>query len=372
MGAIENLFWLSFLIMVIIGFTNYIIPFLLKGNIVFGSRFPNEIAAHPETEILKRNFKHVYLSIIIPFLIAFGLLSYNSSGSLNFPIGIFTEVLLSLIIYVVYNKKAKELKNELLNHENIKPAKELLSVDTKFRDGKFLVSIWWFLPSLIIIVLNILVLFLDYNKIPAKIIMHYNLQGAATETTDKSYLHVMLIPLISISLLCMFIAIYFSIKTSRQQIDSNRPETSMLRDRHFRLIWSDYSVILCTLLVTWMLFVSLNMNRLFIIPENIFKNFNIAIPLLILLSAVTLAVKTGQSGSRLKLKINETAKGINNVDDDSYWKLGMFYYNPHDPSIWVPKRFGVGWTINFGRPAGFAIIIALAAFVIIVKFILKK
>jgi uncharacterized membrane protein len=39
-------------------------------------------------------------------------------------------------------------------------------------------------------------------------------------------------------------------------------------------------------------------------------------------------------------------------DDDSYWKAGLFYVNPDDPAIMVPKRLGIGWTINFGRPAG--------------------
>jgi uncharacterized membrane protein len=35
---------------------------------------------------------------------------------------------------------------------------------------------------------------------------------------------------------------------------------------------------------------------------------------------------------------------------DSAWRLGLFYFNPADPAILVPKRFGFGWTLNFGRP----------------------
>jgi uncharacterized membrane protein len=34
---------------------------------------------------------------------------------------------------------------------------------------------------------------------------------------------------------------------------------------------------------------------------------------------------------------------------DHCWKLGMFYYNPDDPSFIVEKRFGIGWTWNFGN-----------------------
>ncbi len=34
---------------------------------------------------------------------------------------------------------------------------------------------------------------------------------------------------------------------------------------------------------------------------------------------------------------------------DNYWKAGMFYYNPDDPSIFVAKRVGIGYTLNFAN-----------------------
>lgn len=37
-------------------------------------------------------------------------------------------------------------------------------------------------------------------------------------------------------------------------------------------------------------------------------------------------------------------------DDDRYWYGGFFYNNPDDPALLVPKRFGLGWTLNFGHP----------------------
>src|SRR5579863_6304983 len=39
-------------------------------------------------------------------------------------------------------------------------------------------------------------------------------------------------------------------------------------------------------------------------------------------------------------------------DDDRYWYGGFFYNNPDDPAIFVPKRYGLGWTVNFGHPLG--------------------
>ncbi len=48
-------------------------------------------------------------------------------------------------------------------------------------------------------------------------------------------------------------------------------------------------------------------------------------------------------------------------DDDRYWYGGIFYNNPDDPAVFVPRRYGFGWTINFGNPRGrlFMIVILL-------------
>jgi uncharacterized membrane protein len=30
----------------------------------------------------------------------------------------------------------------------------------------------------------------------------------------------------------------------------------------------------------------------------------------------------------------------------------LTYNNPDDPTVFVPKRYGIGWTVNFGQPLG--------------------
>ncbi|MEZ0164946.1 DUF5808 domain-containing protein [Kineococcus sp. LSe6-4] len=39
-------------------------------------------------------------------------------------------------------------------------------------------------------------------------------------------------------------------------------------------------------------------------------------------------------------------------DDDRHWRGGLLYVNREDPALLVPKRVGVGWTLNVGHPAG--------------------
>jgi uncharacterized membrane protein len=44
-----------------------------------------------------------------------------------------------------------------------------------------------------------------------------------------------------------------------------------------------------------------------------------------------------------------------------HWKLGVLYHNPENPSLWVPKRFGLGWTLNFANPLSWVVLASIAA-----------
>ncbi|MDX5709234.1 DUF5808 domain-containing protein, partial [Clostridioides difficile] len=57
---------------------------------------------------------------------------------------------------------------------------------------------------------------------------------------------------------------------------------------------------------------------------------------------------------------------------EKYWIAGIMYNNPNDPSLMVNKRFGIGWTINFGNPLGKILYIAIALLLIFSLFSLIK
>ncbi len=52
-------------------------------------------------------------------------------------------------------------------------------------------------------------------------------------------------------------------------------------------------------------------------------------------------------------------------DDERYWYGGVFYNNPDDPALFVPKRFGLGWTMNFGHPQSRLVLIGIALLVLL-------
>jgi uncharacterized membrane protein len=52
-------------------------------------------------------------------------------------------------------------------------------------------------------------------------------------------------------------------------------------------------------------------------------------------------------------------------EDDRYWLGGLIYYNPGDPEPFIPKRFGLGWTVNFGHPLGKVLLVVLIGMVLL-------
>ena len=54
---------------------------------------------------------------------------------------------------------------------------------------------------------------------------------------------------------------------------------------------------------------------------------------------------------------------------DEGWK-GIFYSNPEDPALLVPKQFDIGWPLNFGNPWSW-VVLALIHFAVALPFILS-
>ena len=81
----------------------------------------------------------------------------------------------------------------------------------------------------------------------------------------------------------------------------------------------------------------------------------------------------GQAGSRLLRRM--TASSALDYDDDERWHLGVFYVDREDPSVVVPRRFGVGWAMNWGNPRSWGLVAllvaAVAAFVAVVEVLLR-
>jgi uncharacterized membrane protein len=76
------------------------------------------------------------------------------------------------------------------------------------------------------------------------------------------------------------------------------------------------------------------------------------------LVVILVLARLGQGGSRLaaaEKSSTASAVAVGDRTPDRYWKLGVFYFNPDDSAIFVEKRFGLGYSLNFARPTTWGI-----------------
>jgi uncharacterized membrane protein len=96
----------------------------------------------------------------------------------------------------------------------------------------------------------------------------------------------------------------------------------------------------------------------------------IALVVFALAGSVYIALKYGQGGSRLEKSAADRPL-TDGLADNRMWVLGMFYVNREDPSLFVERRFGFGYTINFGNPKAVALLVGFLGLIILIAVIAR-
>jgi uncharacterized membrane protein len=95
-------------------------------------------------------------------------------------------------------------------------------------------------------------------------------------------------------------------------------------------------------------------------PEGLVVALFLLAPVLALVAIVVLA-HLGQGGVRMnggkEAGSGEASAPVGDRTRDSCWKLGIFYFNRDDSAALVERRFGLGYTLNFARPAAWVIVL---------------
>ncbi len=355
-----------------------ITPFLTRKTQSFGIAIPEEVHSYPEIKKLRNNYRSKMLvtgGIISMAVLTAIILKPSDEIFMLIPASMLVILGMMYLYYMSGHKKMKELKAR----ENWAVGKtQLVVIDTAFRNKKMMASPLWFMLYGALIFATAIMGIALYDKIPARIAMHWNIEGKVDRWADKSYKVIMWAPAVQVFITFVMMYSYWMIGKAKQLVNPSDPEKSSEQNRVFRYRWSVFMII--TGLALLVMFGVIQFFS-FGFVKNVWPLFGIVmiIPIGILIGSITLSIKTGQGGSRLSFKGSKPgASQENNAvnrDEDKYWKAGLIYYNPNDPSIFVEKRFGIGWTVNFGRPLGTLIFIgllgAIAAFMVITIFITK-
>jgi uncharacterized membrane protein len=342
-----------------------ITPYITRKTESFGVSISEKIYFDPRVKMIRDSYRNNVLiagGFIAVLALLLALFLPMPANIFALTAGVFVEIGLAFVFYLGGHKKMKALKAE--NNWMGNNKHQVIVVDTEFRQKRVRVSKGWFLLYIIVILATLGIGFAMYDKMPDRVPIHYNINGEADLWVDKSYKVLFAIPGVQSFIMFLMMFVYWTIGKAKQQVDASDPERSIEQNRLFRYRWSAFTVFAGLAMVAMFSLFQLssiglvNDTRLLTILPLLISSSIVAV-------SIVLSITTGQGGSRISVRQGEF-KDVINRDDDKYWKLGVFYYNPDDPALFVEKRFGIGWTNNFARPMSWIMIIGFIVILILI------
>lgn len=344
------------------------IPYWTRKTESFGVSIPQDMFQSDALRTMRKKYT-LWMTLFSLFtLMLFLVIAFFSNRSENFLAGVFSLIIVSYLIgsffiYLRFHRKMKQ-KKATEKWEQKQPQQRV--IHTKFREQRLTISNGFYLIPFGFTLFMGGLSIVYYDNLPAKIPMQYNFAGEVTRSVEKSLTAVLGLPVTLFVLIAIMLLINIVIAQTKQQISAENPEESLKRNVIFRRRWSIFLYVMTLLLTA--LFAMIQMNFFDLINQTIFLYAPHIGALGMTIGAIALAVTTGQGGSRVKLT-NETTEEVIDQDDDRYWKLGQFYYNKADPALFLEKRFGIGWTINWARPLAWISLIVLMVLVTVIPIL---
>lgn len=356
----SNMFYFTISIIFLVTLSLAFIPYWTRKTENFGVSIPASQYNRSDFKAMRKKYT---TSLVIINLILFSILiiaSFKLQEStiiILFNCVIVIYIIFTFLFYLPFHFQMKKIKEKENWHEELK---QTIVIDPKFRNEKLVISHYWYIIPAIITIFTFLFTWFVYENIPAQVPTHTSFSGEVTYN-EKTIGNVFMLPFTQLFIIGLFFGIHFIIKFSKQQISSDNPKVSKQQNIIFRRRMSLFLFFTCTVMTLMFLFMQLTIVYQTLLQYQEFVVF-LSVTF-VMLGVIVLSVTTGQGGSRVKIPHEENRPQIER-DDDRYWKLGQFYFNKNDPSIFVEKRFGIGWTNNWAHPLSWIFIIVIIALAI--------
>ena len=215
---------------------------------------------------------------------------------------------------------------------------------------------WLYAP---LVALTAAVVAAGYGSMPDAIPMHVDVSGNVTDMVPKSPMVAAFPVALEVFLAAVFAFCHWMVLRSKKGLEPGRPASSSWAYGMFAYAQTTFLLVM-GLACTAACGLGMALAMIGIVSMGVAVAVIIGVALLCVVGDLIVGVKYGQSGSRVfRMEASDTLLS----DDDRFWKLGMLYCNPDDASLFLPQRSGIGWTVNWGRPAVWAM---MAVFVLIV------
>ena len=218
-------------------------------------------------------------------------------------------------------------------------------------------SLMWNLAYLPLVAGMVAFALANYDRFPAQIPMNIDFSGNVAAYEPKRMGTVLFPAIVAAFMGIVFSGTHWGIIRSKKPIDPSAPASSALAYAQFARMQSIIQLV-GGLGISALTGVTFYASSLGVLPLSTAAPIMLVGTFAYVVVMLVFSTAMGQSGARIAA---EPAAGGFGTDDDAHWLLGTIYVNRQDPSIFVPKRFGIGWTCNMGRWESWALVAALVA-----------
>jgi uncharacterized membrane protein len=335
----------------------WMMPALSRPTLPFGVRVPANYVGAPVIAERRRAYRQ-WIALAGGAVVVVGV---AVALLVNQALSVLTLLVFLVIVpgYVRAHRAIEETKQREQWYHGLRQA---VATDTSLRTDPERFPWLWAIPAVLLLVATAVLGIIRYPDLPPTLAMHYNADGVADRIVATTVGSAFVLVFVEAGITVMILALTLLSFRSRPDLDAAAPAATSRQHRGFVRRMSKGILLLgaCAnatmLMVAWQIW-----------SGQSFSVFVVVLPVLLgVVVLLVFAVRTGQDRSRL----DDEETGLVQRDDDRYWRgAGMFYVNRDDPALFVPKRVGVGWTVNFANPRGLWLILVLLAIVLIPVFV---
>jgi len=343
--------WSAGFVVLLVGASIWVMPVLTRPTLQFGVRVPEDRVGAEVIRRERRAYSRRTAILAICFTAATVLFAADS------------QVLIAALPLL---EPAAGLGCFLVAREHVAAAKiaedwygglrQTVAVDTTWRTEPERFPVLWVVPAIAVLVTTVVIGAVRYPHLPDRLAVHFTASGGPDRWAATSIWSAFLPVAIQVFTTGLFIGLLLITFRSRPDVDAADAVGSTRRYRRFLAVTARGMLALAALSNVTVLLIALQ-------TWQVYRLAGLAVVLPVLPVAVgivallAIAVRMGQAGSRLPTAAGDQgdSPGVGR-DDDRFWTLGQIYVNRDDPALMVGKRFGVGWTLNFGNPTAWLIL----------------
>lgn len=339
-------------------------PWFMKKGECFAVTIPESAQADERFLAFRKRYAAAVLAVALICAVALGAVSNVALGKMGSApdSDSLSSILVAAIVAAAtiplvasfalmlhYRKRVEAIKRE----EGWKAERDEAVALIGFEEAPVPPSLAWNVVYVPIALVTLAIGLALYPSTPDLVPTHFDFAGNVNQWTPKGPALIAFPLLFEVFMAACFIFSHWMTIRSKKDIDPARPAISAYAYGAFAraeciLLLVGGSVLTAVLGIVMILMMAEILSMLVTIAL-------IIVATLILVGAtIAIPIVYGQSGSRLVKRLEENGDII--ADNDEHWKAGVFYWNKDDASLILPKRFGVGWTMNWARPAAWLIV----------------